>query len=321
MKRILFLLFTHLFIMQQEVLSQGLPQKDIENLSAYIKGLQYTDSKQPASFGAFKINQGYGCVDASGNKYWQVEPYLVNLGLKGFLKSLEGKRFVMVKDWLNWYTRHIDAKGIILDHWYKGDGTGETTCPASKDISCKHADSHDSYAATFLSLCYSYYEASADKSWFSKDAIIKLELIGNLLVDILQQPDGLTWAKTDYHIKYLMDNAEVYDGLMALSRIESQVYKNPSKARKYEDAAVKAKNGINKVLFDSKKSLYILSIDEKGTPQYANLSVWYPGTTALMWPQIFNVEDRVFTSKNYLFPIAQVELNKAPALKQNPGYN
>jgi hypothetical protein len=42
-----------------------------------------------------------------------------------------------------------------------------------------------------------------------------------------------------------------------------------------------------------------------------------PGVLAY---QTFTVEDRVFTPKNYLFPIAQVELNKAPALKQNPGY-
>lgn len=34
----------------------------------------------------------------------------------------------------------------------------------------------------------------------------------------------------------------------------------------------------------------------------------------------FTVENRTFTIKNYLFPIAQVELNKAPSLKQNPGY-
>lgn len=34
----------------------------------------------------------------------------------------------------------------------------------------------------------------------------------------------------------------------------------------------------------------------------------------------FTVETRIFTSKNYLFPIAQSELNKAPALQQNPGY-
>ena len=35
----------------------------------------------------------------------------------------------------------------------------------------------------------------------------------------------------------------------------------------------------------------------------------------------FTVENRVFTEKNYLFPISQNELNRAPALGQNKGYN
>jgi hypothetical protein len=43
-------------------------------------------------------------------------------------------------------------------------------------------------------------------------------------------------------------------------------------------------------------------------------------TSGVLAYQTFTVEDRVFTPKNYLFPMAQVELNKAPALKQNPGY-
>ncbi|PWS29190.1 RagB/SusD family nutrient uptake outer membrane protein [Pedobacter yonginense] len=34
----------------------------------------------------------------------------------------------------------------------------------------------------------------------------------------------------------------------------------------------------------------------------------------------FTVENRVFTAKNYLYPISQNELNKAPKLGQNPGY-
>jgi len=34
----------------------------------------------------------------------------------------------------------------------------------------------------------------------------------------------------------------------------------------------------------------------------------------------FVVENRVFTAKNYLYPIAQNELNRAPALGQNAGY-
>lgn len=34
----------------------------------------------------------------------------------------------------------------------------------------------------------------------------------------------------------------------------------------------------------------------------------------------FQVENRVFTAKNYLYPISQSNLNRAPALLQNPGY-
>lgn len=34
----------------------------------------------------------------------------------------------------------------------------------------------------------------------------------------------------------------------------------------------------------------------------------------------FNVENRTFSARNYLYPISQNELNRAPALKQNPGY-
>lgn len=34
----------------------------------------------------------------------------------------------------------------------------------------------------------------------------------------------------------------------------------------------------------------------------------------------FNVENRVFMEKNYLYPISQSNLNRAPALGQNPGY-
>ncbi|MGF1925469.1 MAG: RagB/SusD family nutrient uptake outer membrane protein, partial [Bacteroidia bacterium] len=34
----------------------------------------------------------------------------------------------------------------------------------------------------------------------------------------------------------------------------------------------------------------------------------------------FTVENRIFTAKNYLYPISQSNLNRAPALGQNPGY-
>ena len=43
------------------------------------------------------------------------------------------------------------------------------------------------------------------------------------------------------------------------------------------------------------------------------------GTTTFTYTP-FIVETRVFTNKNYLYPISQTELSKAPSLQQNPGY-
>jgi starch-binding outer membrane protein, SusD/RagB family len=43
------------------------------------------------------------------------------------------------------------------------------------------------------------------------------------------------------------------------------------------------------------------------------------GTTTFTYTP-FVVENRIFSAKNYLFPIAQSELLKAPSLQQNPGY-
>ncbi len=43
-------------------------------------------------------------------------------------------------------------------------------------------------------------------------------------------------------------------------------------------------------------------------------------TTGAFSYERFNVENRVFTAKNYLYPISQSNLNRAPALGQNAGY-
>ncbi len=43
------------------------------------------------------------------------------------------------------------------------------------------------------------------------------------------------------------------------------------------------------------------------------------GTTLSYSP--FVIENRVFTAKNYLYPIPQAEIDKADKLTQNPGYN
>ncbi len=285
------LLILFLLIISNHISAMGLTQKDIDNLTQYIKSLQYRSNNKLASFGAFKISQDPGCYAKVGEKaFWKVDPYFVNLGLFGLLSTADKDRFNIVRDWLNWYLGHLEHDGTILNHWYAADGTDEKKCiDCISPVPCNFADSHDSYAATFLSLTYLYYKLSHDKSWFNNIIESKLELIGDLIIS-LQDTDGLTWARKDYKIKYLMDNCEVYDGLMALSRIEAEVFHRNDKTLKYENAASKVQKAISTKLYSTKTGLYITGIDSNGKDQYPGSESWYPRSVSLMWPQMYNIE-------------------------------
>jgi len=41
---------------------------------------------------------------------------------------------------------------------------------------------------------------------------------------------------------------------------------------------------------------------------------------AVLTYEPFVVENRIFEPKNYLYPLLQSEVNKAPEIQQNPGY-
>jgi hypothetical protein len=116
----------------------------------------------------------------------------------------------------------------------------------------------------------------------------KLETIAGV-IRRLQRADGLTWARDDYHVKYLMDNSEVYRGLRAMARLEAQVFGDRKAARRYAVAARRVRHGIFQSLFDESTGLYYVAKFEGGNTQPANLNQWYPGTVAIAWPHLFGV--------------------------------
>jgi len=74
-------------------------------------------------------------------------------------------------------------------------------------------DSTDAYAGTFLLACLETYRISGNIS-----ALEEIHLGISLAVTAIeatQCADGLTWALPTYHVKYLMDLAETYGGLIA----------------------------------------------------------------------------------------------------------
>src|SRR5438309_8811545 len=89
----------------------------------------------------------------------------------------------------------------------------------STETPTNDADSTDSYAATFLSLAWAYWKTGDPNARaYIQTLKYPLDCIGGVIVQT-KQPNGLTWAKPDYQIQYLMDNCEVYRGLRDLANI------------------------------------------------------------------------------------------------------
>lgn len=265
---------------------------DVETVANWIKSLQYTNTSYTDSLGAIKIHHSPGFIGSDGNYYFRVVPYNSNLAVLGLLQTSVDGKLGVVKSWMEWYLSHVDLNssppGLVYDHWYLADGTGESTCPPGIDLNlCEHDDASDSYAATFLGVARAYYEEGGDTAFMNTAGNKeKFETIAGVILG-LQDVDGLTWAKDNFHIKYLMDNSEVYWGLNAMALLEEMVFGDTVAAQIYINAAELVLDGIDTELFNQGTGLYRVAKLENGTFEEANLNNWYPGTVAIVWPLLF----------------------------------
>jgi hypothetical protein len=283
---------------------------DIQTVADWIISLQYTNPDLP-SYGAIKIHHDPGFLGSDGKYYFRVVPYNSNLGVLGFLRAPVEDKLEVAEKWLDWYLSHLNMNstppGIVYDHWYLADGTGETTSPPGCDNSdpgkpnCDWDDASDSYAATFLSAAWAYYEEGGSVDFLNApDNKEKFETIAEVILS-LQDENGLTWAKEDYRVKFLMDNSEVYQGLSSMTKLEAVVFSDWKAAQRYKHAANSVRRGIHRFLFNRETKLYRVAEFEDGTFEEANLDIWYPGTVAIAWPHLFGV------TKGYS-PIAQFQM-------------
>ena len=90
-------------------------------------------------------------------------------------------------------------------------------------IATRNYDSADSYAATFLTLVSEYYYKTQDSELVTAN-LDDINLVAQVIVS-LQDKDGLVFVKPGSRTKYLMDNAENYRGLIAVSYTHLDVYK------------------------------------------------------------------------------------------------
>jgi hypothetical protein len=149
-----------------------------------------------------------------GNAPHDVEPYFANYAAMGLSRAalLTGNTSYAnaAWNWLAWYSAHEGPNGFVTD--YTVSATGAETSTGTYD-------STDSYAGTFLSAVGMAYPTAPARA-----ASVAAGIHGAInAILATQDTDGLTWATPTYHVKYLMDNGEVYDGLVAAARVETSL--------------------------------------------------------------------------------------------------
>ena len=182
---------------------------DIE--SDWLKTLQLPDN----SF-AFIYREG---------EVLRVNPYFADYTAMALIRSDKDRKNVTeVRNYLDWHFSHLNSAkedingvdGTIYEYNVKVED-GVIVSQTTKE----KYDSVDSYAASFLALLCDYYETTGDNDYILKNYNDITRIMG--AIDAVMD-DGLTYSKPDYLNKYLMDNAEVYEGLDCLIELYDNVF-------------------------------------------------------------------------------------------------
>ena len=202
----------------------GTPQSDI----AFYKEILTIETGWLSSL---QLPNGAMPMTAAKTGTVKVNPYFASFAVLAILEG-DKKYHPVVKKYMDWHFAHLNTAatdyngvdGTIYDYDITvSEGKVVSEAIATNDRGTKQYDSSDSYAAMFLAILWSYYSKSGDAAYI-KAHYNQIKRILNALYSTMNE--GLTWAKPDYKIKYLMDNAEVWRGMDKTILLYEQVLKS-----------------------------------------------------------------------------------------------
>jgi hypothetical protein len=213
----------------------------------------------------------------------QVEPYYANIAAIGAVHA--GVDSANVQQWMQWYVlRSKDPNpwsipGAITDYNVTSNGTL---------VSAGEADSVDSYAATFISLAATAWrEGNAPLRAYVADLGPDIDRIASA-IDAVSDVDGLTWALPTYQLKYVMDNSEVYRGLVDLATLRTQAFGDVAGGLSAAAHALQIQTAIQTEYWDPNRGAFALALDANGNKLWPQAGNWYDQTTQL-WPILHGV--------------------------------
>ena len=208
-----------------------------------------------------------------------IGPYLSHFAAVGLAQAtrVTGDRSYVAAAWrwLDWYAAHMDAQGFVEDY----DVVNGT--PVANGFK----DSTDSYAGMFLVAVRAAVITSGDTAHMSRLAPAIRAAVG--AIEATQDADGLTWAKPEWRVKYLMDQAETYAGLRSAADL----------GRRLNDAALttRATNDANRLqagvdrLWQASTSSYDWAVHGDGARIPTDWRLLYSDATQQAWAVAFGL--------------------------------
>lgn len=281
-------------IKQRRILNDKIAfyQSIADSEAEWIKGLQLSNGAL-----AFRPKEDGTAV---------INPYFADYSAMALLRAGDGKAYAgEVKEYLKWHFSHLNDsstdKNGIDGTIYEYEAELKDGVVAAETTERQY-DSVDSYAASFLALLWDYYRYTGD-SRFLMEQYDEILRVLNAIDETME--DGLTVTKPDYPVKYLMDNSEVYEGLVCAVSLYDNVFLPGLKqstgeyeeAQKMYDKLIKQKDTLYKNIEDKMwnepEGHYATGI-QNGSKAIAsfNWSTFYPDAASQLFPIIHGALDR-----------------------------
>lgn len=230
----------------------------------------------------------------SPNGELRVNPYFSDFAVLALLDNAEKCSNTAVK-YMDWHFAHLNTAeedfngldGTIYDYVVTMKNGEIIEEKVSVPENADSYDSTDSYAATFLRVVDKYVKKTGDTAYIT-DHAEDLERIANVMCATLH--NGLTFAKPNHKVKYLMDNCEVYEGAVAAAEIFGALADNgdtgyQAVSEKYADLAETVKEKINTKLWNFVGGYYIAGMTYLHIPtSIFSWNTYYPCATAQLFP-------------------------------------
>lgn len=198
--------------------------------SAYYLNFEESEADWIASL---QLDNGsFSCYDLTGQSSARVNPYFgcyCTLALMAADHSKE--REESVRSFLDWYIAHMNTAaedqggvdGTIYDYTASLDGKGHVISESTN----RTYDSMDSYAALFLIAADCYYDTYGDGDYLasSKDA---LDRAISVIDHRMRSGENFSSASTSYTFELLMNNCEVYRGLVDAQSLYGKLFPEDS---------------------------------------------------------------------------------------------